>query len=144
MKQLAMTNSLPRGLRNNNPGNIRRSAVRYCGEVVPSQDTAFKQFQSIAWGYRAVFVLLDSYRRRGLLTLRQMIARYAPPAENDTEVYLRQVAQRSGLAPDAPVDTLDPEQMVPIVAAMSGVENGRPASRSDVEAGWQLFVTCRP
>ena len=47
---------LPRGLRNRNPGNIRRSAVRYKGET-KSDDAAFKTFASTAWGYRAMFVL---------------------------------------------------------------------------------------
>lgn len=76
---------MTRGLRNRNPGNIRRSKTRYLGEVTPSCDVAFKQFETMAWGYRAMFVLLDSYRRRGYVTLRQMIARYAPPVENHTK-----------------------------------------------------------
>ena len=77
---------MSRGLKNNNPGNIRRSRVRYVGEVSPSADAEFKQFESVAYGYRAMFVLLDSYRRRySLNTIRQMINRYAPPTENFTE-----------------------------------------------------------
>lgn len=75
---------LPRGLRNRNPGNIRRSAVRYKGET-ESDDAAFKAFASTAWGYRAMFVLLHTYRvRHRIATLRGMIARWAPPSENDT------------------------------------------------------------
>ena len=77
---------MSRGLRNRNPGNIRRSRVRYEGEVHPSRDAEFKEFRSMAYGYRAIFVLLDSYRRRyGLTTIRQMLNRYAPPEENFTE-----------------------------------------------------------
>ena len=58
---------MSRGLANNNPGNIRRSKVRYKGEVQPSRDPSFKQFESPAWGYRAVFMLLHTYRvRHGL------------------------------------------------------------------------------
>ena len=64
-----------RGLSNRNPGNIRQSAVRYKGEVRPSRDPAFKQFESMPWGYRAIFVLLDTYRiRHGLDTIRGMAA----------------------------------------------------------------------
>ena len=71
---------LPRGLRNRNPGNIRRSAVRYKGET-ESDDAAFKAFASTAWGYRAMFVLLHTYRvRHRIATLRGMIARWAPPS----------------------------------------------------------------
>lgn len=70
---------LPRGLRNRNPGNIRRSAVRYKGET-ESDDAAFKAFASTAWGYRAMFVLLHTYRvRHRIATLRGMIARWPRP-----------------------------------------------------------------
>lgn len=69
--------TLPRGMRNRNPGNIRRSATKYLGEVAPSRDAAFKQFETMAWGYRAMFVLLDSYSRKGYRTIRQMVSRYA-------------------------------------------------------------------
>ena len=76
---------MSRGLNNRNPGNIRRSTTKYLGEVAPSRDAVFKQFETMAWGYRAMFVLLDSYSRKGYRTIRQMISRYAPPVENHTE-----------------------------------------------------------
>ena len=78
---------MARGLDNRNPGNIRRSKVRYRGEVRPSRDPDFKQFETLAWGYRAIFVLLDTYRiRYGLDTIRGMISRWAPPSENHTDL----------------------------------------------------------
>ena len=90
---------MSRGLSNRNPGNIRQSAVRYKGEVRPSRDPAFKQFESMPWGYRAIFVLLDTYRiRHGLDTIRGMISRWAPPSENHTEIYIRAVADAVGIA----------------------------------------------
>ena len=92
---------MSRGLSNRNPGNIRQSAVRYKGEVRPSRDPAFKQFESMPWGYRAIFVLLDTYRiRHGLETIRDMISRWAPPSENHTEIYIRAVADAVGIADD--------------------------------------------
>ena len=91
---------MSRGLSNCNPGNIRQSKVRYKGEVQPSRDPAFKQFESLAWGYRAVFVLLHTYRvRHGLRTVRGMISRWAPPVENHTEAYIRAVAADTGARP---------------------------------------------
>ena len=45
---------MSRGLRNNNPGNIRRDRDKWQGEIVPSQDQSFKQFSSMAYGYRAL------------------------------------------------------------------------------------------
>ena len=131
---------MSRGLKNNNPGNIRRSKTRYVGEISPSADAEFKQFESVAYGYRAMFVLLDSYRRRySLSTIRQMINRYAPPSENFTEGYIRFVAQRTGIHPDEALDTRSERDMVPIIMAMSEIENGVKAVVADVEAGWAMF-----
>lgn len=132
---------MSRGLRNNNPGNIRRSSAHYKGEVRPSRDKEFKEFQSMAYGYRAMFVLLDTYRRRyGLNTLRTMLMRYAPPTENYTSTYIDFVSQRTGIGTDTSLDTHHRRDMVPIVAAMSEMENGVPANWNDVEAGWEMFV----
>ena len=131
---------LPRGLRNRNPGNIRRSAVRYKGET-ESDDAAFKAFASTAWGYRAMFVLLHTYRvRHRIATLRGMIARWAPPSENRTEAYIRAVSADTGIGPDEALETLDPATMVPVAAAISRVENGTAADPDEIRRGWELFV----
>ena len=132
---------MSRGLRNCNPGNIRQSRSRFQGEVCPSRDSAFKQFETMAYGYRAMFVLLDTYHRRyGLTTIRQMISRWAPPTENFTEGYIRFVAERTGISADAQVDSRSERDMVPIVAAMSEIENGAKAVMADLHEGWALFV----
>lgn len=131
---------MSRGLTNCNPGNIRQSKTRYKGERRPSRDSEFKEFESIAYGYRAMFVLLDTYSRRyGLCTIRQMLNRYAPPVENFTEGYIRFVSQTAGIAPDEIINTRAARDMVPLVAAMSQIENGIPAVMDDVHRGWQLF-----
>lgn len=132
---------ISRGLRNNNPGNIRRSKIRYEGEVRPSRDREFKEFSSMAYGYRAMFVLLHSYNRRyGLNSIRGMLNRYAPPTENFTEGYIRFVANRTGIDANTIIDTLCERDMVAIVRAMSEIENGTPAILEDVEQGWRLFI----
>lgn len=131
---------MSRGIRNCNPGNIRRSGVRYLGEVTPSRDKEFKQFASMTYGYRAMFVLLDSYARRyGLRTIRTMLNRYAPPEENFTQGYIRFVANTSGIDADELIDTRSARDMIPIVAAMSEIENGVKPRMDEVEEGWQLF-----
>ena len=131
---------MSRGLRNCNPGNIRQSRSNFKGEVRPSRDSAFKQFESMAYGYRAMFVLLNSYHKRyGLTTIREMISRWAPPSENFTEGYIRFVSERTGIAADAEVDSRSERDMVPIVAAMSEIENGTKAAMTDVYEGWKLF-----
>lgn len=132
---------MSRGLANCNPGNIRQSRVRYMGEVRPSRDPAFKQFESLAWGYRAIFVLLDTYRvRYRLNTVRGMVSRWAPPSENHTEVYIRAVAEAVGIPADRPLDTRDRTTMLRMAAAISRVENGVAADMDAVERGWELFA----
>lgn len=136
---------MSRGVKNNNPGNIRRSATQYKGEVVPSQDGTFKQFENMAWGYRAIFVLLHTYRiRHGLDTIAQMIERYAPPTENDTQRYVSFVAFRSGIGSGEKLDTLSGEVMRPIVAAISRMENGVEPVQDEIARGWELFVKYMP
>lgn len=132
---------MSRGIANCNPGNIRRSRVHYLGEVQPSRDAEFKQFATMSYGYRAMFVLLDSYARRyALHTIDSMLNRYAPPSENFTEGYIRFVSQRSGIAPDERLDTRSERDMIPIVAAMSEIENGVKPRMDEIIEGWQLFV----
>jgi hypothetical protein len=132
---------MTRGLKNNNPGNIRFDGTRWQGEVTPSRDRSFKTFESAAWGYRAMFVVLNTYQRKyGLDTIAKMIARWAPPCENDTAAYVAAVAHWSAVDADCRVTTTNRDMMVPIVAAMSRMENGTPALPADIEAGWKLFI----
>lgn len=132
-------NELPRGLRNNNPGNIRRNSDVFQGEVNPSRDKDFKQFKSMAYGYRAVFKILSNYHRvYKLTTIRKMISRWAPENENNTTAYISLVSTYAGIGPDDLIN-FDREQMIRIVAGMSRVENGREAVMSDVIAGWNLL-----
>jgi len=132
-------NELPRGLRNNNPGNIRRNSDVFQGEVNPSRDKEFKQFKNMAYGYRAMFKILSNYYNKYQLnTIREMISRWAPENENNTAAYVSLVSIYAGIAPDALI-SFDREQMIRIVAGMSKVENGREAVMSDVIAGWSLL-----
>ena len=131
--------SLPRGLRNNNPGNIRKNSDVFQGEKT-SSDKEFKQFKSMAYGYRAIFKILSNYYRNYKLdTIRKIIGRWAPENENDTDAYIKAVSDYAGIPADDPVDINDREQMTRIVAGMSKVENGREAEMSDVIAGWNLL-----
>lgn len=99
----------------------------------------------MAWGYRAMFVLLYTYQRRyGLNSIEELIGRYAPQSENDTAAYIATVSRQSGTAPDELINTLHVDVMLPIVGAMSRVENGVPAVIADVREGWNLFLKHRP
>lgn len=137
-----MKTKRPRGLRNCNPGNIRKNETVYQGEVVPSRDNDFKQFTTMAYGYRAMFVVLYTYQKRyGINTIASMISRYAPAYENHTKAYIEAVSDYSGVPATSHITTTNGDIMIPIVAAMSRVENGEAAVMSEVEAGWKMFIT---
>jgi hypothetical protein len=133
---------MSRGLRNNNPGNIRQNSDNFLGEIKPSADPTFKQFESIEYGYRAIFVTLNTYQKKyGLSTIRAMISRWAPPKDNnDTEAYIRAVSSESGVPENSRITSTNKDVMVPIVAAMSRVENGVTANITEVQRGWDLFM----
>lgn len=132
---------ISRGLRNNNPLNIRRNATRWKGLSAEQNDSSFFTFKAPCWGYRAAFVTLRNYKRlHGLSTLAEWVNRWAPPVENDTAGYTAFVARKSGVAQDVVINPLDKETMCRVVAAMSQMENGVPAKMEDVEEGWMLSV----
>ena len=112
----------PRGIRNNNPLNIRRNPANQWQGLRPVQaDKLFCQFKAMKWGLRAAIKLLDNYIRRGAQTPRQIISRWAPPSENDTASYVRKACQRAGLDPDSPV--LFWADLRKLIKAMSWIES---------------------
>ena len=131
---------LPRGLRNNNPGNIRINSELFQAEIRPSKDKSFKQFETMAYGYRAMFKTLSNYYKNYKLdTIRKMVSRWAPPKENRTDRYIKAVSDYAGIPADDPININNRELMIRIVAGMSKVENGKVADMSDVIAGWNLL-----
>lgn len=130
---------MARGLRNNNPLNIRHSGDKWQGEV-PSTDKSFIQFSSMAYGYRAAFVTLHTYLvKYGRDTIEKIIKAWAPPEDNnDTESYITAVVKKSGIARDKVLAANDGEAYIRIVVAMSEVENGIVAILPDVTAGFKL------
>lgn len=130
----------PRGIRNCNPGNLRRSSDKWQGLREEQTDAEFFQFVSMAYGYRALIKTLQNYRRlRGCVTLRDFIRRWAPPTENNTGAYLRTVCQDMQVPETWVPDVEDKDTMCALAAAISRVENGVSARMEDVERGWVLI-----
>jgi len=130
--------TLPRGLRNNNPGNLRKSSSVWMGEV-PSDDPDFVAFESIDWGYRAIFVLLRGYIAKGYDTIEKIINRYAPTIENNSQAYITHVVSLTGIREDTVIDADDSQTLIKIIAAISYHENGVAPNFTQVTAGWNLL-----
>ena len=129
----------PRGLRNHNPLNIRKSSTRWQGMSAVQADRSFVTFISNEWGYRAAFRILHTYiTKYKLCTIKDIIARWAPPSENNTRMYTLTVVERSCIDEQARIYHTNKEYMVKIVMAMSYVENGVPAVKTEVEKGYEL------
>lgn len=129
---------IPRGIRNNNPLNIRIGNV-WLGEVQVPTDPDFEQFVSMAYGCRAAFVLLRRYiRHYKRTTIPQVIAAWAPSTENNTVRYTDTVCRLSGIAPDETLDYFNKDQMCRLFQAMAQVENGQTIKETDVTIGYDL------
>lgn len=132
----------PRGLRNCNPLNIRRGRSYWQGMAESQTDPKFVQFRTQAWGYRAAFCLLRTYRTRyGADTPRSIVSRWAPASDgNETEIYIKMVCVLSELDADYHFQRDDDPAYMALVAAMSRIENGVPADMFYVKRGWTLYV----
>lgn len=93
------TSSDVRGIRNNNPGNLRLTGIEWKGKIPNSENTdgEFEQFETMELGARAQLVNLRTYMRRGIDTVREIITRYAPHHENPTESYIDTVSKNLGV-----------------------------------------------
>lgn len=112
-----------RGLRNNNPGNIRKSADKWQGLAPVQDDPAFFKFIEPKYGVRALGKILQTYRNKyGLQTVRDIIGRWAPPNENNTTSYVNSVARALGVTADEPIDVY--ARLPDLAAAIIRHENG--------------------
>lgn len=83
-----------RGIRNNNPGNIVADPKnKWQGLAEVQDDPRFCVFAEPKWGIRALAVILIAYQDRyNLNTVSSLIGKYAPPSENNTVAYVKDVA----------------------------------------------------
>lgn len=123
-----------RGLRNNNPGNIRHGD-KWRGLAAVQSDPAFCTFIAPVYGIRAMVKILQSYRRRGLNTVAEIISAWAPTVENDTAAYIKSVCARVGVGPNDPVEPGNPD----LIKAIIRHENGQqPYSDNTINDGIKL------
>lgn len=119
----------PRGVRNNNPGNIDRTRTVWQGEDRSAdalrREPRFCVFLTPQAGFRALAKTLLTYQRKhGLRTVRDIIGRWAPPVENNTRAYVAQVAREVGVG-ETEIVSFDKEVLLErLVTSIARHENG--------------------
>jgi hypothetical protein len=131
-------NDLPLGIRNNNPGNLRRGIT---AEIPHTIVRGFAVFRTPSDGLHELARLLTNYYQHlGLRTAWDVISRYAPPNENDTAMYARLLAQWCGVPLGGEkTHDLHLAQAWPLIDCMRGiiyVENGHPPPRLSIGGEW--------
>ena len=129
-----MPKQVTRGVRNNNPGNIRWSADQWLGLVRKEQrtDSSFCQFTDPKFGIRALGIVLLNYRKKkgqagvgdeGIDTIHEIINRWAPSSENNTNAYIESVAKYCKVSSTAPIDMLNKDFFAKLITAIIKHEN---------------------
>ncbi len=112
--------NMPRGIRNNNPGNIEDNGTPWRGRL--GNDGRFIKFDTPENGIRAMARILNTYRfTHGLTTVEQIINRWAPPVENDTGAYIAHAAQAVGVSP---TQTINDANIPALIKVIIKHENG--------------------
>ena len=125
------TITTPRGVRNNNPGNIdynpRNAWQGQLGLEVGVPSPRFARFDTPENGIRALGRLLINYRGKdgmpgvggpGIDTVRETITRWAPGNENNTEAYIAAVARRLGVSANDVIDVRKPATLGVMVSSI--------------------------
>lgn len=118
--------SAPRGVRNNNPGNLQQSGVQWQGKV-SSADPRYEAFATPEEGIRALALNAQHLQANGAQTVADLIGKWAPALENgaaSTQAYIGAVSKAMGVSPDAPINLQDPNQLLAFTNAVIGHENG--------------------
>lgn len=136
--------AIQRGLRNNNPGNIDYNPInKWQGAVPydPAIEKRFCRFESPEYGIRAIMLLLGTYQQKyGLKNISDLISRWAPNNENNTNSYIKSVSNSMNLSPKTVVNIKDKATLISLVKAIILYENGQqPYNDSVFEKAYSLI-----
>lgn len=136
--------SVPRGIRNNNPLNIRKGN-NWKGERKVQTDKAFEEFETLQFGLRAGLKLIRNQisgfngSRPKFNTIGKLIKVWAPPCENATDKYIDFVCQAVGKLPFDIIREDDQKLICEIARAMAFVECGQWIDIEQFESAWFLI-----
>lgn len=133
--------STPRGIRNNNPLNLRISSTPWQGKKTPNTDGSFEQFTTLEYGLRAAMVNIRTMIKRDRLDkIATLIPRWAPKSDGNNEsAYIRYVCDRSKIGMNDRLDRNNKNQICRLVWAMAEMECGVSISFGRIENAWALI-----
>lgn len=149
------------GVRLNNPGNLewgapweglvpRENSRYYKTGTAPQQ--RFCEFKDAASGIRAIMRTLITYADKrkaadgsAIDTVREVVSRWAPPTENNTNAYAAHVAKLMGVHPDEPINVKDYQTAYGLVTGIIAHENaGYAYPAAVVEEGLRRAGVVKP
>ena len=132
---------MTRGIRNNNPGNIRWGCswqgLNPNGKCL---DKEFCVFTKPEYGIRAMAKILLNYKNiYKIHTVGGIIHRWAPPSENNTVAYINHVSKELKVDTDETIDVSNKNIMLVLIKAIIKHENGKqPYSDETIMKGIEL------
>ncbi|MCU5775127.1 hypothetical protein N5923_23285 [Erwiniaceae bacterium BAC15a-03b] len=139
--------SAPRGIRNNNPGNLN-----YAGQAGATKEGGnngrFAVFQTMQDGVAALHRQLKLYFNRGIDTIEEVVNKYAPASDNNNvESYIRQLVGATGKGANEQLSADDNDTIFKLIKGIINHENGKNADGSgyvadqDILSGIQVGAT---
>jgi len=144
-----------RGIRNNNPGNLDFNEAAFKrdpwhGElgIEDCPGARFTTFQSPEFGVRALCKVLLTYHRKrkaadgsAIDTVAEIIDRWAPPSENNTDAYAGHVRELLDVESGEEIDVDDATVLLVLAESIIKHENGvQPYPRDVIEAGVKMAL----
>jgi hypothetical protein len=124
--------TVPRGIRNKNPGNLRYKMHWGWKGVTGVDEKQFAIFESAEWGLYHFGKQLERYKKRGIDTIAKIIPVYAPREDNnDEEAYIASVERQTGIDKDTVLDLQDRVVMEKLMRAFTRHEQGKPPDALD-------------
>lgn len=131
--------TMPRGIRNNNPGNLN-----YAGQAGATLESGeggrFAVFESMQHGVAALYKQLQLYFKRGINTLSSIVKTYAPASDNNNvDAYISALTKATGKGANEVLDSGDTATIARLMKGIVDHENGKGyISSSDIMGGIQL------
>ncbi|MGC0863487.1 hypothetical protein [Pantoea agglomerans] len=132
----------PRGIRNNNPGNLnfagQAGATKEGGE-----NGRFAVFESMRDGISALYRQIQLYFSRGVNTIESVVNKYAPADDNNNvQAYIKQLVGATGKQADEKLSGEDTETVFKLIRGIINHENGKGyVSDQDILSGIQVGST---